>query len=312
MSEITGASLPVEIVWAETADRAGELAADGYEPIECAFGEVSVLGQFAMDHHGRESDREGVAIRAYRDHFAAHRCDPRFAVTGAADADACFAIAALIGQVPHPSRDPELGSVPGAVRRAGTRDLIELAELINRIDVDPIGVRLDESDHGRLLLLWNRLASNVQDATAFHAGVDRWRALLRRAPAELLVAIGEGEESRVHQAREAEVTPISEHVAMVDSSVWGFGIWYAEVAPVVVAFLDQPKAITVGCVNKETAERLFGSGGLRNVFPTLAPPGWGGREAIGGSPRGVALSRREAVAAARHIAAMAAQPQASS
>ena len=82
-------------------------------------------------------------------------------------------------------------------------------------------------------------------------------------------------------------------------------MWYAEVAPVVVAFVSGPGAITVGCVDKATAERLFGPGGLRNVFATLSPPGWGGREAIGGSPRGVALSWQAAVEVAEHIAAMA-------
>ena len=51
----------------------------GYEPIECAFGQYgSVMGPLNMDHHGTESHREGVAIRACRDHYGARMSDPRF------------------------------------------------------------------------------------------------------------------------------------------------------------------------------------------------------------------------------------------
>lgn len=294
----------IEIIWTADKAEADRLAGLGYEPVECSFGHFgSSLGLLVMDHHGAESHREGVAIRAYRDHFGALRKVPWFVVTGAADADACFAIAALCGLLPHPSRAAEFETAPPPVKAAGTRDLTKLAELVNRVDTAPIGVRLEETEDGVLLLLWNQIASSAQDATAFHAGVDRWRCLLGRAPQALLAAAKTEEATRVAEARKAEVTKVSDCVAVVESPVWGFDVWYAEVAPVIVAFVAANGNVTVGAPDTETAERLFGPGGLKNVFPRLEPQGWGGRETIGGSPRGMKLTREQAVAAAAVIAA---------
>lgn len=49
------------------------------------------------------------------------------------------------------------------------------------------------------------------------------------------------------------------------------------------------------------AEKFFGKGGLKNVFAKIEPQGWGGREAIGGSPRGQKLTREQALEAAKVI-----------
>ena len=277
----------------------------GAEPIECSFGsDGSVVGSLYMDHHGAYSDLEGVALRAYRDHFGARKDDPRFVVTGAADADACFCIAALAGILPHPSREAELASAPPPVKASGTRDLTALADLVNRMDTAPIGIRLEESEEGTLLLLWNQLASSAQDETAFHGGVDRWRNLLGRAPKALLAAAKTEEAARVTEARQAQVTKVSDKVALVESPAWGFDVWYAEQAPIIVAYVASNGNVTIGCPDVATAEKLLGPGGLKNVFPKLEPAGWGGRESIGGSPRGQKLTREQALAAAQAIAAL--------
>jgi len=57
----------------------------------------------------------------------------------------------------------------------------------------------------------------------------------------------------------------------------------------------------MGCPNEVVAEELFGKGGLKNVFKQLKPEGWGGREAVGGSPRGIRLSWEEVVESAKTI-----------
>lgn len=297
--------MAIQIIWTADAAEAAELVAQGYEAIECSFGGHfgSVVGQLTMDHHGVKSYLEGVAIRAYRDHFRACAGDPRFVVTGVADADACFAIAALAGVLPHPSRAAEFEKAPPPVKTANTKDITSLAELVNRVDTAPIGVRLEESEEGTMLLLWNQMSSSAQDATAFHAGVDRWRALLGRAPKALLAAAKTEEANRVAEARKAEVEKISAKVAVVESPAWGFDVWYAEVAPVIVAYVAVNGNVTIGCADVEAAEKFFGPGGLKNIFAKLEPSGWGGREAIGGSPRGVKLTREDAVIAARVIAA---------
>lgn len=59
--------MQIEIIHTSSAKKAGSIMAlDGHEPIECSFGtDGSVLGPLNMDHHGAESNREGVAIRAH-------------------------------------------------------------------------------------------------------------------------------------------------------------------------------------------------------------------------------------------------------
>jgi len=175
--------------------------------------------------------------------------------------------------------------------------------LVNKVDTAPIGVRLEETEDGVRLLLWNQMSSSSQDATSFHAGVDRWRCLLGRAPKALLAAAKTEEANRVTEARKAEVIEVSDKVAVVESAAWGFDVWYAEVAPIVVAYVATNGNVTIGCPDVEVAEKFFGPGGLKNVFPKLEPQGWGGREAIGGSPRGQKLTREQALEAAKVIAA---------
>ncbi len=293
---------PLTIEYVDTAHEARRWRDQGYCPIECAFGEESVVDDLQMDHHGTMGYLEGVAVRACRDHYGARKANPRFVVTGAADADATLAIAGLAGLLPPtPPTGPSTGPA------AGSQAFLPLAELVNRADVNPIGLRLEESENGRRVLLFKRLSSGAQDATAFHAGVDCWRLLCGpRAPRALLAAVAEEEALRVRQARAAAVECLGDTVALVESEVWGYDVWYAEIRPVIVAFIAAQNRVSIGCRDLATAARFFGPGGLSNVFPKLQPPGWGGRETIGGSPRGARLTREEAHAIAQQVAALAA------
>jgi hypothetical protein len=252
-----------------TAAEAEALVAEGFCPVECSMGK-SVVDALQMDHHGELSNLEGVAVRAYRDNFGARKADPRFVVTGFADADATFAIAALCGLLPHPSREAKLASAPPPVKTSGTKDLTVLAALVNRVDTAPIGIRLESEPFGDTLLLWNQLGGTGNDALAFYAGVDRWRTLTAGRPLVALLTASKTEEAnRVTKAREAKVEKVSETVAVVESDAWGFDVWYAEVCPVVVAFVEKSGNITIGCPDTTTAEKFFGAGGLKNVFPKL-------------------------------------------
>ena len=99
----------------------------------------------------------------------------------------------------------------------------------------------------------------------------------------------------------------SEHirVAVVKSAVWGFDQWY-RVAPVVVSYASRMGKVTVGCPDRQTAEYLFGKEGLMTVWPRLGK-GWGGREAIGGSPRGTPLELSDAHRTAAILTALLAE-----
>ena len=95
----------LEIAFAKTAAEAEKFMCQGYCPVECSYGGVSIVDNLDMDHHGVTADGrdlsklESVAIRAYRDCYGKRYQDPRFVISHI-DADCTFAIASLAGYIP--------------------------------------------------------------------------------------------------------------------------------------------------------------------------------------------------------------------
>ena len=66
----------------------------------------------------------------------------------------------------------------------------------------------------------------------------------------------------------------------------GWGHWC------ILSHVHRAGNVMISCPCRQVAELAFGPGGLKNVFPLLPEidgKGWGGRESVGGSPRGVAV-----------------------
>lgn len=291
-------------------DTARRLRDDGYEPVECAFGQHgSVLGRHALDHHGAESHREGVALRACRDLYGACRKDPRFVVTGTPDADAVLAIVALAALAPRES-----------ISEAFYR-------LVDRQDVDPIGLDVFEQEGGVELAWFNQRPELFPNEAGFRRAIDDMVELLRqgvrpeekaqlmasdrarrRRAVEGVVALLDRAGRRQPLPEDAEHQPLKRGpdaasfpapVCVVHSGVWGFDVWY-RLAPLVVSFASRQAKVTLGCPDRATAEALFGPGGLQNLWPHLGV-GWGGRETVGGSPRGHRLTAGDAERTARRV-----------
>lgn len=251
----------------------------GYEPIECAFGQGSVMGALAMDHHGSESWREGVALRACRDHFGARQKNPQFVVTGTPDADAVLAIIALAALVPQET-------IPMA-----------FAELVNRRDLDPMNVHLLEETYGEELLFFQQISHLHRDAPSFFRAVRVMCDLLQDGlTPEQRNSIRRKEERRIQLAEHCHIEHIGKNVIFVQGTIWGFDRWY-QMAPVVISYSQRHQSVTIGCRDEKKAVELFGESGLLRVFAALGE-GWGGRESIGGSPRNQKISVEEA----RHVA----------
>jgi hypothetical protein len=313
-----------DVVISNNIDDIRDLVKNGYCPVECSIGGESIVDSLKMDHHGQLSGLEGVALRAYRDHFGDRRGDPRFVVTGICDADAAFAIASLAGVLPHPSRAAEFENAPPPIKAAWCRDLTSLAELVNLVDTDPVSVNLGQTPEGDKLLLWGALFGGADSSLLAAAAVGGWVQLLARPPfilAPLFAAAKETEIVRREKAQE-DWAERGQHLwndvgVVAHSRVWGFDIWYGRqnpdlvgpegrsgwARPVVLALVEGMGGITIGCPNEDVAEEVFGPGGLLNVLPKLdaIAPGWGGREAIGGSPRGRNMTEEDLQAAARIV-----------
>ena len=295
------------------------LVAEGFCPVECSIGGESITDELLMDHHGSNSHLEGVAVRAYRDNFGARKDDPRFVTTGSADADCTFAVAALAGLLPHPNRAvPE--TAPPNVKAQLNQDLTGLAETVNSVDVNPIGLRIPDLAYGEILMSFNALTYANKDTLGFYGSVNMWRNLLDARQDQInpfLTAAKDSEAARIKAADEdleAVGKKVGDFVLLLEGSkAWGFDIWYGRLEeksfdsiagwrnPIAISWTDKGN-VTLGCPNNQVAEALFGPGGLKNVLPKLQPVGWGGRESIGGSPRGEILTLEQVRAAAQIIA----------
>ena len=304
----------MQIIMTNDASRVTDLVSQGFCPVECSIGGRSIVDHLQMDHHGTLSHLESVAVRAYRDHFGARKADPRFVSVGVPDADCTFAIASLAGVLPHPSREAEYkaAKLPPFLVKARTVDLTGLAGTIGILDTEPIGRNKLELDGGVTVMAWHMLmAGGENDDLDAYAGVQAWRQLCANHPERqpLLDGARESERLRHETAVQERARLTGLTVGAVDeSTVFGFEEWYERCLgagafespsgwahPCVLARTADNGNITIGCPNKDVAEALFGAGGLRNVFPKLdaVAPGWGGREAVGGSPRGLRMTSEQ-------------------
>lgn len=182
-----------------------------------------------LDHHGRMSHLESVAIRAYRDFFAAREADPRFVVNHI-DADSIFAVAALAGLLPHP-QSKYAASLPVFLQKTWLQDLLPLAETIAVMDTDPIGRDVLSMDFGAILITWEALfGANASDELAAYAAVEGWRRLLTQPSTKAFVAAAEKAEAERRDQALADLaergTKTGKVMAICNSRVFGFAEWY--------------------------------------------------------------------------------------
>ena len=304
----------ITIAFEKNIETVKNMVAQGFCPVECSFGGISVVDSLELDHHGEKSHLESVAIRAYRDFFGVRAEDPRFVINHI-DADSVFAVAALAGLLPH----PELAkTMPVYMQKTWGQDLLPLAETIAVMDTDPIGRDIIAMPMGNVLAAWNSLfGANANDELAAYAAVEGFRRLLTQPSARVFVAAAENAEN---QRREAALKDLRERgekqgcvMTILGSRVFGFDVWYQRNVeagapteargwdnPIVVSLVEATSAITFGAPNKAVAEKLLGVGGFMNVFKALNEAygleegsGFGGREAVGGSPRGQKMTEED-------------------
>lgn len=299
------------------AKKVAALVAEGFCPVECSFGNKSITDDLMMDHHGEYSNLESVAVRAYRDHFGARAKEGRFVINHI-DADCIFAIAALAGLLPHPESE-YAETLPAFKQLVWKQNLLPLAETIAVIDTDPIGRDILSMPFGEVLITWNSLfGTGADEALAASAAVQGWRILLTAPTAKTFLATAKEAESVRRNAALADLQERGKRddkvMVIKRSRVFGFAEWYdrkpecglaTEISgwanPVIIALTEQGN-VTFGTPNKEVAEQIFGIGGLMNVFAKLndlfglpVGQGFGGRETVGGSPRGRVMTEDELV-----------------
>ena len=276
--------MEIDIRYANTPEEAEDFVRKGYEPVECSFGDKSVVGDLQLDHHGNLSHLEPVSISAARLAIEGIRKN-KFVVTGRPDCDQIYAIAVLGGKIPAN---------------------LEAATAIAEIDMDPIGrdmtldkylpnlafdqrtLNLEKNSRGttqaleELIRIYSKELSSEEKTQAITAERDRRRRI----------------KSNINQVETGLV-------AFVISDEKGFNEWYQE-APIIVQYNPSRKSITLalcpkkgGLLTDKTGFDILGEEGLKPVYKYLDAKtgisGYGGREVVGGSPRGIEISESKAL-----------------
>jgi len=286
----------LEIVVAEDATQAKKYKKQGYCPVECSFGEISVVDELFLDHHGQLSKLDPVCIRAFERHSGKRADDPRFVVTGGPDADAVLCIIALSDAVNF-MRFSSTGSRHG--------DLHDLYKLAARRDRDPHVdmVKACQKNSGNTVLLWflqQRFREWDSAVEGMISACNKWMS-----DQSCFMHCLEAEQGRKEQAAEdmknGTVFPVYStelSILLVEpEGGFGFDVWYKK-HDFVVLLNKEHGTVTVGARDVETARKL-GDRGLRSLFEELSKkqPGWGGSPTVGGSPRGQKMDAMDAVQA---------------
>jgi len=267
----------------------------GYCPIECAFGNDSVIDELELDHHGNLDHLESVSLRAYRDFYGQRASDPRFVVRGSPDFDNTFAIGALMGILPKLDERYCQTSDNHLEKKHPNKTMQDLVELIDRLDRYG-DCNLLEAPQGEALMLWQAMTYRHPTSLSYYSALNNWIYITTHNISPItLKYIHELEIDRQAKTEKTPIESIHDAVGFVKSNLWGFNHWYSQ-KPIIVQFIQRSNThgfVRIGIKDHQTAEKLLGPGGLKNIYANLTPKGWGGSTAIGGGPVNILLSESQ-------------------
>ena len=268
----------------------------GYIPVEASYGDKTAhdvtraIPILTLDHHGPFSDLECPTVRAQKEFFNYGAGILPDIVRGRyvlshVDADSFLTVMGLEGyKLP-----------PTFVERVVFSDLY-----------GPHKIPADQRNHPEQikLSLLNDLLNNRKGFTEVE--IRKAIQILQLPDNSSTIA----DKIRKLDARYARLAPScfmlddEEYTASVAIGVtedYPMDILY-DMADFAVAYHNKDRYITIGCRDLETGQAYAGWGekGLIDFWPRLGP-GWGGRETIGGSPRGELMTLQQAVDAAKTL-----------
>lgn len=274
----------VNLIFATTEAEAIAARDNGYEPVECPFGPVSVVGKFFLDHHGPYSQNEAVSIRAARLVLEEDVFLRNFVVTGSADCDQSYAISVLSRNIPA---------------------RLDEATAVAELDVDPVGRDKTAPRYIRCLMFEQRTRGLPDCLDSSRTSLENLITIFNGEYTETDVALAiQHEEKRKTEAM-AEIRAKSNGIiALVESADRSFDVWY-QVAPVVVQRNPIRNKLTLmlcpkrgGILPEKSGLDLLGPEGLtpfyKEIDNVLGVTGSGGRDVVGGSPQGIAISYEQA------------------
>ena len=277
------------ILFTNNFDEASAAVKEGYEPVEWADGKHSLVGPLILDHHGKYSKEPPVSIKAARMALQGRRGMEDFVVMGLPDADAVLTIGYLSGLI-----EPNLA----------------IAQAVATLDLDPVGVDRCSGEYIREIV-FEHLSTFENSLQGYIHGLQA--AMFAFEPAALseeIILIAKELERQRFVRNESEIVEINNGVVFAVSDTVGRDVWHTH-GDLLVQYKPSMNVLTVSGCSLRAAELLgrrsvydiLGSQGLGAFYPKIdalmerpTQKKAGGREEIGGGPRGYEVSYDEAVA----------------
>ena len=294
----------IKLYWRPYIEAIPTLLEEGVVPIELAEGTISYVDDMKLDHHNQLSHMPAAcmtAMKYYGKFTQKNNKVPYCFMVNHVDLDCVLSAAVLLGLIEY----------------SECRKLVYYAALA---DTDPLNSKLYRVPTYYIIKMMRTWQSTMKDAKysgwGWIAGLQQLYSMFSDKDSwnEKLESFNEKEESR----RKIAIEDYNHRIESTDKSlifigparVWGYDIlfnrnnevndsnelsaWKHQVA---MTYNGATGKITIACPNEKVAEKLFGRGGLNNVYSTMENfnyGNWGGRTSIGGSSRHHRLSLKEA------------------
>lgn len=294
----------VKIFYRPLEDEIPHLIKMGAIPIELSYENKNFVDDLKLNHHNSLAHQDASSILSLAHYDVASKKN-RSILVNRVDADCVMAGINILGLLP--------------------KEICEkVSPYIGMRDMDPFNSLVQSSEWNTHISTWNyAMSGQKNDAWAWLFGAQLMCSILEHPEnwSDRFEQQRNLEESRLKLAAEdyennGTILDSGKVVLISPSRAFGFDIQFQRREEfsnvslagwkhwVIVSYVEKLQKVTVSCPNVEVAEAIFGKGGLTNVFPKLKPvegKEWGGRAAIGGSPREFPIAPEEVEAAAMTI-----------
>jgi len=264
------------VIFVNNIEDARQAVEQGSTAVEAAFGNETVVNDPSepFDHHNRFSNLPSASLQAYNSNKLV-----KSVVVNHIDLDCVMASALLLGIVSR--SNPWI------------KKMIPLIEITDRHGLHSLSEDQKMKPEYQLVLFYWQKNFGTGSSTKFNEAMQILKTFEQGPNQETGEAIQK--EGIRKDTAEKGIVKHEGNIVLVNSPVWGFDVWY-KTAPIVVALDPIKNTISVAARDLATAEKYFGQGGFKNTFQGLGP-GWGGRETVGGSPRGQKMTINDAIKA---------------
>lgn len=301
----------IKLFWRPKKEDIPHLISAGVVPIEMAEGETSYVDEMVLDHHNQYNHMPAACKTAleYVGIFGdTNNEKPYMFMVNHVDLD-CVLSGALLLDLLDNIRYIDNGKM--------LNNFVELAALDDTDPLNPLISGVPESQEMKIIRTWKDCMKSQKNSgwawihgllllhsMCFRNVLD-WTPTFNRMKQKELDRVMQGNKDYMN----AVISEDNTVVYVAPSKVWAFDIHFQrnkEVEDfnqldawkhhVVMAWVPGLEKVTISCPNLAIAEKVFGNGGLCNIFsimPKYNGECWGGRQTVGGSPRGVKITQEQ-------------------